>query len=384
MKFSILVVPYMRSRNERVQLAGSDPSRFQVLMESVKDQMQFAESLGYDGFCMTEQHLQVEGIETTTNPLFWNFFVAQHTKKLRVGQLGMNLTAINPVQLAENIAMLDHFTGGRVFAGFSRGNTPRWVGTFGQHLDITSTESDKSAADERNRAIFYENWRIVKELWTKPTTSLQGKFWKIPPKMEWRFAPTRDYAPHSIDANNNLLEIGIVPRPLQQPHPPVYAPFSYSMETVKFWAREGGKMVSFVSNEKESFMPIVIENYIKEAEAAGRRATADNAVAIGGHLILGRNPAESADIKAGFLELFDYAYNAPPYHVPVGRLWEGSRQQVADEIGRLRETYKVEEFFLWHHVGYFPDEVETAMLEEFAEAVIKPNAAPAVKQAKAG
>ena len=50
--------------------------------------------------------------------------------------------------------MLDHFTSGRAFAGFSRGNTPRWVGTFGQHVHITATESDKSAGDVRNRAIF--------------------------------------------------------------------------------------------------------------------------------------------------------------------------------------------------------------------------------------
>ena len=143
---------------------------------------------------MTEQHLQIEGIETTTNPLFWDYFVAQHTKTMRVGQLGMNLTAINPIQFAENIAMLDHFTGGRVFAGFSRGNTPRWVGTFGQHLGITSTESDRSAADQRNRAVFYENWRIVKELWTKPTTSIQGEHWKVPPDMDWQFPPTGDFA----------------------------------------------------------------------------------------------------------------------------------------------------------------------------------------------
>lgn len=369
MKFNILVVPYMRSRNERVMLAGSDPARFQILMEQIKTQMQFAESLGYDGFCMTEQHMQVEGIETTTNPLFWNYFVAQHTKKMRVGQLGMNLTAVNPVQLAENIAMLDHFTGGRVFAGFSRGNTPRWVGTFGQHLGITSTESDRSASDERNRAIFYENWRLVKELWTKPTTSVQGDFWKIPPAMDWQFAPTKDYAPHTVDENSQLKEIGIVPRPLQQPYPAVYAPFSYSMETVRFWGREGGKMVSFVSPDKEHFMPIVAENYQKAAEEVGRTSSTRDAIAIGGHLVLGRNPAESADLKAGFLELFDYAYNAPPYHVPVGRLWEGSRQQVADEVGRLRDTFGVDEFFLWHHVGYFPQEVELAMLEEFAAAV---------------
>ncbi len=140
MKFNILVVPYMLSRGERVSLAGTENARFQRLMCGVRDQMKFAEQLGYPGFCMTEQHLQIEGIETTTNPLFWDYFVAQHTKTMRVGQLGMNLTAINPIQLAENIAMLDHFTGGRVFAGFSRGNTPRWVGTFGQHLGITSTE----------------------------------------------------------------------------------------------------------------------------------------------------------------------------------------------------------------------------------------------------
>ena len=367
MKFSILVVPYMQARGERVSLAGSDPVRFQVLMGQIRDQMMFAESLGYSKFCMTEQHMQVEGIETTTNPLFWDYFVAQHTKTMIVGQLGMNLTAVNPIQLAENIAMLDHFTGGRTFAGFSRGNTPRWVGTFGQHLDVTSTESDKSVADERNRAIFYENWRIVKELWTKPTTSVQGQFWKVPPAMDWQFAPTKDFAANTLEGGQ-LREIGIVPRPLQRPHPPVYAPFSYSMETVRFWGREGGKMVSFVPNEKEHFIPIVLENYLKEAESVGRAARAADAVAIGGHLVLGRNPAESADIKRGFLELFDYAYNAPPYHVPVGRLWEGSRQEVADQLGRLSETYGVDEFFLWHHVGYFPQDVEMAMLEEFAAA----------------
>ena len=72
--------------------AGSDPARFQQLMRQVREQMQFAEQLGYSGFCMTEQHLQIEGIETTTNPLFWDLFVAQHTKTMRVGQLGMNLT----------------------------------------------------------------------------------------------------------------------------------------------------------------------------------------------------------------------------------------------------------------------------------------------------
>ena len=381
MRFCILVVPYMRSRGEKVGLAGSDRGRFQTLMHQVRKQMQFAEQIGYDGFCMTEQHMQIEGIETTTNPLFWNMYIAQHTKTMRVGQLGMNLTAVNPIQLAENIAMLDHFTNGRAFAGFSRGNTPRWVGTFGQHLNVTSTESDKSSADERNRAIFYENWRIVKELWTKPTTRIEGQFWQVPPAMEWKFAPTDDWAPDTVGPNHELREIGIVPRPLQDPYPPVYAPFSYSMETVRFWAREGGKMVSFVNEEKEHFIPIVIQNYIKEAESVGRKPKAKDIVGIGGHLVMGRTPQETDDIFTGFSELFRHAYDAPPYNVPMGRLWKGSRPEVADHVNRLADTYKVDEFFLWHHVGYFPEEVEMAMLSEFAEAVIKPSRQTAPKMA---
>lgn len=208
MEFVILAIPYMRRLGEQVGRAGSDPNRFQALMANLRTQMTFAESVGYTGFCMTEQHLQVEGIETTTNPLFWDYFVAQHTERIRVGQLGMNLTAVNPIQLAENLAMLDHFTGGRMFAGFTRGNTPRWTGTFGQHIGITATHSDKSEVDRRNRRAFEENWRLVKALWTQEVVSISGEFWQAPPAMDWSFAPTSEWSPGSVTKEGKLKEIG--------------------------------------------------------------------------------------------------------------------------------------------------------------------------------
>lgn len=371
-RFTILVVPYMRRRGEQIGLAGSMPERWQTLMDHVRTQMQFAESVGYDGFAMTEQHMQVEGIETTTNPLFWDYFVAQHTERMRVGQLGMNLTAVNPIQLAENIAILDHFTGGRTLVGFTRGNTPRWTGTFGQHLGITSTESDKSEADQRSRRALYENWHLIKSLWTQDKVSIQGEFWQAPPEMEWHFPPTDDFDPTAVDENKTLREIGIVPRPLQQPHPPVYAPFSYSMETSKFWAREGGKMVSFVAPERQSFIGTALDVYLEEAHSSGRDTTPADALAIGGHLTMGRTPAEGADLYAGFEELFNWAYNAPPYVVPMGRVWRGSREEELDHVASLHEEFGVTEFFLWHHVGYFTQDQELAMLNEFAEGVIAP------------
>lgn len=370
MKFTLLVIPFMRQRGEKVALAGRDPQRFQQMMHAVRDQMVFAEELGYDGFCMTEHHMQVEGVEATTNPVMWNLYVAQHTKKMRVGQLGMNLTAMNPIKVAEDIAMLDQMTGGRAFAGFSRGNTARWTATMGQHLNILSAESDRSEADQRNRRALYENWKIVKSLWTDDLTSIDGEFWKVPQPVPWEFNPTKDWGADAVDGEGILRKVGITPRPFQTPHPPIYAPFSYSVETARFWGAEGGKMVSFVRPEKEEFMPIVLDACLEAAHAAGRSSASRDVLAIGGHLVMGRNETEERALREGFIELFNYAYDAPPYHVPMGRVWTGSPQGVLDDVMRLHEKYGVDEFFVWHHINYFGDDLERGALQAFADAVI--------------
>ncbi|MBO9448859.1 LLM class flavin-dependent oxidoreductase [Tropicibacter sp. R16_0] len=373
MKFKILAIPFARQHGEDAQLAGRDPGRFNKMMHTLRDQMVLAEELGYDGFCLTEHHMQVEGVECTTNPLFWNMYIAQHTKNFKVGQLGMNLTAMNPITTAENIAMLDHMTGGRVFAGFSRGNTPRWTATMGQHIDITSAESDKSEADQRNRRAMYENWRLIKSLWTDDLTEHQGEFWNFPSNVEWEFNPTKLWGgDNPVDQNKILRKSGIVPRPLQKPHPKVYAPFSYSMETARFWASEGAKMVSFVTADKEEFMPVILEQCLAAAHENGLKETTNNDVlALGAHLMMGKTPAKTKEYRGMFDTLWKQAYDAPPYHVPLGRVWDGSRQQVLDQVCELAERYQIDEFFVWHHVNYFGDEIEQEALIEFAEGVIK-------------
>lgn len=372
MRFKILAIPFARQYGEDIKLAGRDPKRFQTMMVKLRDQMVLAEQLGYEGFCLTEHHMQVEGIECTTNPLFWNLYIAQHTKNFLVGQLGMNLTAMNPITLAENLAMLDHMTGGRVFAGFSRGNTPRWTATMGQHLEITSAESDRSEADQRNRRALYENWKLVKSLWTDDLTSHQGEFWNMPQPVEWNFNPTRDWGGEgAVDGQGILRRAGIVPRPLQTPHPPVYSPFSYSMETARFWATEGAKMVSFVSADKEKFMPVILENCLEAAHEVGRKSTNNDVLALGAHLLMGKTPAKAERYQQMFREVFAYAYDAPPYHVPVGRIWGGSRQETLDSVMELAERYGIDEFFLWHHVGFFGDDIEQEALIEFSEGVIQ-------------
>lgn len=370
MKFTILVQPYMQQRGENKYLAGRDRDRFSEMLERLVEQMQFADRAGYHAMCMTEQHLQIEGIEVSTNPVLYGLHIASQTERLRVGQLGIPLTAHNPIQVAEDLALADHFTGGRLFCGFSRGNTPRWAETFSQHVGLSSATSDKSERDRANREAFYECVAIVKSLWTDPTTHIDGKYWKVPlTTTHWDFAPTRMWGT-GVGEDGQLREIGIVPRPLQDPHPPIYAPFAFSMESARFWAREGGKLVSFVANDE--FVQTTIDVYRAEAADAGRGdVSAADAIALGGHLIIGRDEAHTRELYGAFEELYKLAYDAPPYHVPMGRLFVGSGAKIAEEIGRLHELFGVDEFVLWHHVGYFEQEEELGMLEEFASAVIR-------------
>ena len=174
-----------------------------------------------------------------------------------------------------------------------------------------------------------------------------------------------------MDGHGKLRKIGITPRPLQDPHPPIYAPFSYSMESARFWAGEGTKMVSLVTADKESFMPAIIENCLQARQEKGLEAKANDVLALGGHLLMGTTPERREIYRQMFFEIFNYAYNAPPYHVPMGRVWNGSRQETLDNVMMLAERYQIDEFFLWHHVGYFGDDYEQESLIEFAEGVIQ-------------
>ncbi|WP_282119292.1 LLM class flavin-dependent oxidoreductase [Ruegeria atlantica] len=114
--------------------------------------MRFADESGYAGFCMTEHHFQIEGIETTTNPPLWNMHIAANTKNPMVRQVGMALTAHHPMRLAEDLATIDHVPGGRLFCGFGWDNTPRWLNTLAWHLYIITIQSDHRIDRSAGRA----------------------------------------------------------------------------------------------------------------------------------------------------------------------------------------------------------------------------------------
>ena len=82
-------------------------------------QLQLADELGFESIWMTEHHFSDYSI--SPNPLFYLAHLAARTKRARLGTQVVVVPWHDPVRLAEEIAMLDHMSGGRAILGFGRG-----------------------------------------------------------------------------------------------------------------------------------------------------------------------------------------------------------------------------------------------------------------------
>ena len=97
---------------------------------NARDLAQRLERLGYDSLWTAEHHFQREGYECVPNVLLLNVYLATQTNRLRFG-CGFNITPMwHPLRLAEDFAMADILTNGRVIFGVGRGYHTREVETF--------------------------------------------------------------------------------------------------------------------------------------------------------------------------------------------------------------------------------------------------------------
>ncbi|MGE0699497.1 MAG: LLM class flavin-dependent oxidoreductase [Hyphomicrobiaceae bacterium] len=148
---------------------------------------------GYDTFWMAEHHFQREGTECIPNVLMMALHLAHRTTKLRIG-CGFNVAPMwHPLRLAEDYAMGDILTGGRITFGLGRGYHTREVETFGSPL------RDQTA----NRELFEEQVEIIFKAFHNESFSHEGKNYTLPARV-----PYRGY---------DLKDMTLVPRPFTQP-----------------------------------------------------------------------------------------------------------------------------------------------------------------------
>ncbi len=169
-------------------------------LENFLEQAELADALGYDGFWIAEIHFQPE-FSLLSAPYVVLGAAAQRTRRLRLGVAVNVLPVHHPIQLAEQAAMLDLLSHGRMdFAAGGGHPHSRVYEGFG--LDHKKT-----------RPLMEESLKIMQAAWTEEVLSFDGQFFRIP-------------------------EVVVNPKPLQKPHPPIFIAAS-STEGVEFASRLG-------------------------------------------------------------------------------------------------------------------------------------------------
>jgi alkanesulfonate monooxygenase SsuD/methylene tetrahydromethanopterin reductase-like flavin-dependent oxidoreductase (luciferase family) len=151
-------------------------------MRSTLERFRLGDEIGFDWVTVAEHHFAP--FSMTPNPCVMAAALTNVVKRAKVAILGPIIPILDPVRVAEEMAMIDTLTNGRVIAGLMRGSPNEYV-TY-----------NTNASESRER--FEEALQLIRMAWTEPQPfGWQGRYY------EYR-------------------AISIWPRPVQHPHPPIY------------------------------------------------------------------------------------------------------------------------------------------------------------------
>ncbi len=193
------------------------------------EQIEYAEEVGFDSIWIAEHHSSRYGICPSLMPLLSH--IAARTSKIRIGAGVSVLPFHNPIFLAEESAMLDVLSNGRLDFGVGRGSADYEYGNFNIYFDTRDARTQE-ALD------------IIIGLWTQSDFTFQGEFYQV-------------------------KDLTIAPRPLQQPHPPVYLAVSRTPASVDVAvSRDLPILTSFSTPEADNLG--LFSLYAERCAAAGK------------------------------------------------------------------------------------------------------------------
>lgn len=203
--------------------------------QTTLDQFRLADEVGFDWVTVAEHHFAPFSL--TPNPMVFAGALTQVVKKAKIALLGASIPILNPIRVAEEMAMLDTLTGGRIIAGMLRGTGNEYV-----TYNLNPAES---------RARFEEALELIRYAWTqKQPFAWQGRFFQY-------------------------RSICIWPRPVQDPMPPIYMSAS-SPESGEFAARNKlGIGFAFTSSPQAAG---AAEYYRKQARLYGWETHPDDII----------------------------------------------------------------------------------------------------------
>jgi len=176
-----------------------DPERAHYMYNDFMDELQYAAEMGFHGVCVNEHHSNGYGLMPSPNLIASH--LARATSDAAVCVMGNSLALYNPpTRVAEEFAMIDCISGGRLIAGFPVGTPMDTCYAYGQNPASL-------------RARYLEAHDLVMQAWQRPEPFAFNGRW------------------------NQQRYINIWPRPVQKPHPPIWIPGGGSVETWQWCAR---------------------------------------------------------------------------------------------------------------------------------------------------
>jgi len=201
MKFSVFnAMPYgqVRSRTDAwpVPNENYEPERGIAAAARCLEEVAMEDELGFDWIACAEHHYSPGSLAPNVTVLA--SAMTQHVKRARIAILGALIPLNNPVRVAEEYAMIDNLSGGRLIAGLLRGAPYEYL-----VYNVNPAES---------RTRFEEAWELIVKAWT-------------------------DTMPFGWEGNHYRYKfVSIWPRPVQQPTPPLFVSGS-SKDSGEFAAR---------------------------------------------------------------------------------------------------------------------------------------------------
>ncbi|MGF7160948.1 alkanesulfonate monooxygenase SsuD/methylene tetrahydromethanopterin reductase-like flavin-dependent oxidoreductase (luciferase family) [Rhodoligotrophos appendicifer] len=209
---------------------------YDLLLDDLREVAEFADENGFDTFWLPEHHFSLWGREMMPNPLMVAADVAARTKRIRIGLSAAIITLWHPIRLAEDLAMLDQLSGGRLEIGFGRGN-------YGLETTNLNPIADPNN-QEQNFKVFEEGVDVVITALANKIFSYKGEIYQFPaPGFKADRAHSVDDPAFTDPTTGELAKLTLIPGCKQKPTPPLWQVVSESPRSMRYAAKQNMGMI---------------------------------------------------------------------------------------------------------------------------------------------
>ncbi|MEE8422050.1 MAG: LLM class flavin-dependent oxidoreductase [Dehalococcoidia bacterium] len=344
-----------------------DPEIGAQMYNDTLDELEFASRVGYDGICVNEHHQNAYGLMPSPNIMA--AALSRSTEDVAIVVMGNSIALYDPpTRVAEEMAMLDGISGGRLVAGFPVGTSMDSNYCYGAN---PATFRDK----------YYEAEELIIKAWTEDEMfSFDGKY-------------------------TQLRYVNLWPKPLQQPHPPVWIPGGGSIETWG-WTVDKGYLYAYLSYSGFKRGKQVMDGFWKVVDEKGVEPNPYRAGFL--QLVCVADSEQEAEERYG--PAVEYFYNkmlhvypgfadAPGYRtldtiragllaqttqfgrdgvgelswkdiVAAGNVVAGTPDQVSEQLEQVATDLRVGHLMLLNQIGSMPHDLAMYNIEKTATEVV--------------